>query len=72
MDPPWSWLVSTGPRSLKIAPRRTVRPTKGRFVGTFGHVAAFSFCQDKIISTGGEGGMLVTNDQGTVEQGLVV
>lgn len=36
---------------------------KGRFVGTFGHVAAFSFCQDKIISTGGEGGMLVTNDQ---------
>jgi len=36
---------------------------KGRSVGTFGHVAAFSFCQDKIISTGGEGGMVVTNDQ---------
>lgn len=36
---------------------------KGHFVGTFGHIAAFSFCQDKIISTGGEGGMLVTNDQ---------
>ncbi|OIO70823.1 MAG: aminotransferase [Zetaproteobacteria bacterium CG1_02_55_237] len=35
---------------------------KGRKVGTFGHVAAFSFCQDKIISTGGEGGMLLTND----------
>jgi dTDP-4-amino-4,6-dideoxygalactose transaminase len=32
-------------------------------VGTFGHVSAFSFCQDKIISTGGEGGMVVTNDQ---------
>jgi dTDP-4-amino-4,6-dideoxygalactose transaminase len=28
-----------------------------------GDAAAFSFCQDKIISTGGEGGMLVTNDR---------
>jgi len=34
----------------------------GRKVGSFGHASAFSFCQDKIISTGGEGGMLVTND----------
>ena len=36
---------------------------KGRPVGSFGHVAAFSFCQDKIMTTGGEGGMLVTNDE---------
>jgi len=35
---------------------------KGRAVGALGHVAAFSFCQDKIISTGGEGGMLVTDN----------
>jgi dTDP-4-amino-4,6-dideoxygalactose transaminase len=35
----------------------------GQKVGTFGHASAFSFCQDKIISTGGEGGMVVTNDQ---------
>ncbi len=35
---------------------------KGRPVGGLGHVAAFSFCQDKIMTTGGEGGMLVTND----------
>lgn len=34
-----------------------------RPVGSFGHAAAFSFCQDKIISTGGEGGMLVTDDR---------
>ena len=34
----------------------------GRPVGSFGHVAAFSFCQDKIMSTAGEGGMLITND----------
>jgi len=35
---------------------------KGRPVGCLGHVAAWSFCQDKIITTGGEGGMLTTND----------
>ncbi len=34
---------------------------KGRPVGCLGHAAAFSFCQDKIVSTGGEGGMLTTN-----------
>jgi dTDP-4-amino-4,6-dideoxygalactose transaminase len=33
-----------------------------RPVGTFGHAAAFSFCQDKIMTTGGEGGLLLTND----------
>ena len=36
---------------------------KGRPVGAFGELAAFSFCQDKIISTGGEGGMLVMDDE---------
>lgn len=36
---------------------------KGRPVGSLGHVAAWSFCQDKIMSTGGEGGMLTTNDK---------
>ena len=36
---------------------------KGRAVGGLGHVAAFSFCQDKIMTTGGEGGLLVTNDE---------
>lgn len=35
---------------------------KGRKVGSIGHAAAFSFCQDKIMTTGGEGGMLTTND----------
>ena len=34
-----------------------------RPVGSLGHVAAFSFCQDKILTTGGEGGMLTTNDE---------
>lgn len=35
---------------------------KGRSVGSIGHVGAWSFCQDKIMSTGGEGGMVTTND----------
>ncbi|MER3479067.1 MAG: aminotransferase [Meiothermus sp.] len=35
---------------------------KGRSVGSIGHVGAWSFCQDKILTTGGEGGMLTTND----------
>jgi dTDP-4-amino-4,6-dideoxygalactose transaminase len=36
---------------------------QGRSVGTIGHVGAWSFCQDKIMSTGGEGGMVTTNDE---------
>ena len=35
----------------------------GRHVGTFGDLATWSFCQDKIITTGGEGGMIATNDE---------
>lgn len=36
---------------------------KNRSVGSIGHVGAWSFCQDKIMSTGGEGGMVTTNDE---------
>ena len=36
---------------------------KGRSVGGIGHVGAWSFCQDKIMTTGGEGGMVTTNDE---------
>ncbi|MFC0710768.1 DegT/DnrJ/EryC1/StrS family aminotransferase [Azorhizophilus paspali] len=36
---------------------------RGRSVGGIGHVGAWSFCQDKIVSTGGEGGMLTTDDR---------
>lgn len=36
---------------------------KGRPLGSFGDAVAFSFCQDKIISTGGEGDLLVTDDE---------
>lgn len=36
---------------------------KGRPVGSLGHIAAWSFCQDKIVTTAGEGGMVTTNDR---------
>jgi dTDP-4-amino-4,6-dideoxygalactose transaminase len=35
---------------------------KGRSVGSIGHIGAWSFCQDKIMTTGGEGGMVTTSD----------
>lgn len=36
---------------------------KGRAVGSIGHAGCWSFCQDKIMTTGGEGGMVTTNDK---------
>jgi dTDP-4-amino-4,6-dideoxygalactose transaminase len=39
-----------------------------RVVGSLGHAAAFSFCQDKIMSTGGEGGLLLTDDDALWEK----
>ncbi len=36
---------------------------KNQHVGTFGDISIWSFCQDKIISTGGEGGMISTNSK---------
>lgn len=36
---------------------------KGRSVGALGHIGCWSFCQDKIMTTGGEGGMVTTDDK---------
>ena len=36
---------------------------KGKSVGSIGNVGCWSFCQDKIMTTGGEGGMVTTNDK---------
>jgi dTDP-4-amino-4,6-dideoxygalactose transaminase len=35
----------------------------GQHVGTFGDVGCFSFCVGKIMSLGGEGGMVITNNE---------
>lgn len=40
----------------------------GRSVGSFGDAAVFSFCQDKIMSTAGEGGMVTFADKGLYER----
>jgi len=42
---------------------------KGKMLGTIGDIATFSFCQDKIMTTGGEGGMLVTNNEDWYRKG---
>lgn len=39
----------------------------GQIVGSFGDAACFSFCQDKIISTGGEGGFVSFKDPDAFE-----
>ena len=36
---------------------------KGKSAGSIGHIGAWSFCQDKIMTTGGEGGIVTTNDE---------
>ncbi len=41
---------------------------RGRPVGSMGHASAFSFCQDKIMTTGGEGGMMTTNARAVWER----
>ena len=35
----------------------------GKSVGSFGDINAWSFCQDKIMTTAGEGGMVTTNNK---------
>jgi len=35
---------------------------RGRAAGSMGRIGAWSFCQDKIMTTGGEGGMVTTDD----------
>lgn len=39
---------------------------KGRKTGTLGHINACSFCQNKTFTTGGEGGMVTTDDEDLV------
>jgi dTDP-4-amino-4,6-dideoxygalactose transaminase len=41
---------------------------KGRPVGSIGDIGAFSFCQDKIITTAGEGGMIVLDSDEMYER----
>ena len=41
---------------------------ENKYVGTFGDISVWSFCNDKIISTLGEGGMIATNNKNYYEK----
>lgn len=62
MDPIMELADEHGLRVIEDCAQAHGATYKGRTVGSIGHAAAFSFCQDKILTTGGEGGMLTTND----------
>lgn len=61
MDPIMELARSHGLRVIEDCAQAHGATYHGRHVGTIGDVGAFSFCQDKIVSTGGEGGMVVTD-----------
>jgi len=60
MDPIMELANEHGLRVIEDCAQAHGAKYKDKHVGTIGDVGAFSFCQDKIISTGGEGGMVVT------------
>ena len=62
MDPIMTLARERGLRVIEDCAQAHGASYKGRPVGSMGDAGAFSFCQDKIITTGGEGGMLVTDD----------
>jgi len=63
MDPILELAAEHGLRVIEDCAQAHGATYKGRPVGSLGDVAAFSFCQDKIMTTGGEGGMLTTNHE---------
>lgn len=62
MDPLLAWARGLGIAVIEDCAQAHGARYKGRPVGSIGDIGAFSFCQDKIITTAGEGGMLVTNN----------
>lgn len=62
MDPIMALATEHGLKVIEDCAQANGATYKGRPVGGLGHMAAFSFCQDKIITTGGEGGMVTTAD----------
>ena len=63
MDPIMSLAAQHDLRIIEDCAQAHGARYKNRSVGSIGHVGAWSFCQDKIITTGGEGGMVTTNDE---------
>jgi dTDP-4-amino-4,6-dideoxygalactose transaminase len=63
MDEIMSLAERRGIKVLEDCAQANGAAVRGRPVGSIGHASAFSFCQDKIITTGGEGGLLATDDE---------
>lgn len=63
MDPIMALARERGLKVIEDCAQAHGAQYKGRSVGSIGHVGAWSFCQDKIMTTGGEGGMVTTDDQ---------
>ena len=61
MEPILELAAEFGLRVIEDCAQAQGASYKGRPVGSWGDAAAFSFCQDKIMTTAGEGGMLTTN-----------
>lgn len=63
MTPIMQWVAQQGAYLVEDCAQAQGARYRGKMVGSLGTVGVFSFCQDKIMSTGGEGGMLVTHDR---------
>ena len=63
MDPIMDLAATHGIKVIEDCAQAHGSRYKGRSVGSIGHVSAWSFCQDKIMTTGGEGGMVTCNDR---------
>jgi dTDP-4-amino-4,6-dideoxygalactose transaminase len=63
MDPIMALAAQHGLKVIEDCAQAHGARYKGRPVGSIGHVGAWSFCQDKIMTTGGEGGMVTTSDK---------
>ena len=63
MDPIMALAAQHGLKVIEDCAQAHGARYKGRSVGSIGHVGAWSFCQDKIMTTGGEGGMVTCNDE---------
>ncbi len=63
MDPIMALAAQHGLKVIEDCAQAHGARYKGRSVGSIGHVGAWSFCQDKIMTTGGEGGMVTTDDE---------
>ena len=63
MDPIMQLAAEHGLKVIEDCAQAHGAKYKGRMVGSIGHVGAWSFCQDKIMTTGGEGGMVTTSDE---------